>query len=82
MLQDISWFDDHKNSTGALTTRLASDAANVKGVRASFLWVGGVFPFWSPAWDWFSLIGISDYLWENINIRLTHWDITCIVAKV
>ncbi|CAO2617612.1 ATP-dependent translocase ABCB1 [Lemmus lemmus] len=34
--QDISWFDDHKNSTGALTSRLASDAANVKGVRASW----------------------------------------------
>ncbi|XP_013371477.1 PREDICTED: multidrug resistance protein 1-like [Chinchilla lanigera] len=29
--QDVSWFDDHKNSTGALTTRLATDAAQVKG---------------------------------------------------
>ncbi|XP_076422410.1 multidrug resistance protein 2 isoform X2 [Peromyscus maniculatus bairdii] len=35
--QDISWFDDHKNSTGALTTRLASDAANVKGAVGSRL---------------------------------------------
>ncbi|XP_038171334.1 multidrug resistance protein 2 isoform X2 [Arvicola amphibius] len=35
--QDISWFDDHKNSTGALTTRLASDAANVKGAMGSRL---------------------------------------------
>ncbi|KAL8165139.1 UNVERIFIED_CONTAM: Multidrug resistance protein 1, partial [Gekko kuhli] len=28
--QDISWFDDPKNSTGALTTRLANDASQVK----------------------------------------------------
>ena len=28
----MSWFDDSKNTTGALTTRLASDAAQVKGV--------------------------------------------------
>ncbi|GAB1289407.1 Phosphatidylcholine translocator ABCB4 [Apodemus speciosus] len=31
--QDMSWFDDHKNSTGALSTRLATDAAQVQGVR-------------------------------------------------
>ncbi len=30
--QEISWFDDEKNSTGALTTRLAHDAAQVQGV--------------------------------------------------
>uniref|UniRef100_UPI00358F3F7A ATP-dependent translocase ABCB1-like isoform X3 n=1 Tax=Myxine glutinosa TaxID=7769 RepID=UPI00358F3F7A len=30
--QDISWFDDPKNSTGALTTRLATDASDVKGI--------------------------------------------------
>ncbi|XP_069915961.1 phosphatidylcholine translocator ABCB4 isoform X3 [Oryctolagus cuniculus] len=30
--QDMSWFDDHKNSTGALSTRLATDAAQVQGV--------------------------------------------------
>ncbi|XP_029414182.1 multidrug resistance protein 1A isoform X3 [Nannospalax galili] len=30
--QDMSWFDDHKNTTGALTTRLANDAADVKGI--------------------------------------------------
>ncbi|XP_041524049.1 multidrug resistance protein 2 isoform X2 [Microtus oregoni] len=35
--QDMSWFDDHKNSTGALTTRLASDAADVKGAMGSRL---------------------------------------------
>lgn len=35
--QDVSWFDNPKNTTGALTTRLANDAAQVKGVRTSFL---------------------------------------------
>ncbi|NXO51029.1 MDR1 protein, partial [Aramus guarauna] len=29
--QDIGWFDNSKNSTGALTTRLANDASQVKG---------------------------------------------------
>nr|XP_021407324.1 ATP-dependent translocase ABCB1 isoform X1 [Lonchura striata domestica] len=29
--QDMAWFDNPKNSTGALTTRLANDASNVKG---------------------------------------------------
>uniref|UniRef100_A0A8C7A8B6 P-type phospholipid transporter n=1 Tax=Neovison vison TaxID=452646 RepID=A0A8C7A8B6_NEOVI len=29
--QDMSWFDDHKNSTGALSTRLAADASQVQG---------------------------------------------------
>ncbi|EHA97327.1 Multidrug resistance protein 3, partial [Heterocephalus glaber] len=29
--QDVSWFDDHRNSTGALSTRLATDAAQVQG---------------------------------------------------
>ncbi|XP_054636998.1 ATP-dependent translocase ABCB1-like isoform X1 [Dunckerocampus dactyliophorus] len=31
MRQDVGWFDDHKNSVGALTTRLATDAAQVQG---------------------------------------------------
>lgn len=31
-LQDLGWFDNHKNSVGALTTRLATDAAQVQGV--------------------------------------------------
>ncbi|XP_077454038.1 ATP-dependent translocase ABCB1-like [Stigmatopora argus] len=30
--QDLGWFDNHKNSIGALTTRLATDAAQVQGV--------------------------------------------------
>ncbi|XP_059026987.1 phosphatidylcholine translocator ABCB4 isoform X3 [Mustela lutreola] len=30
--QDMSWFDDHKNSTGALSTRLATDASQVQGI--------------------------------------------------
>ncbi|XP_003921213.2 phosphatidylcholine translocator ABCB4 isoform X1 [Saimiri boliviensis] len=35
--QDISWFDDHKNSTGALSTRLATDAAQVQGATGTRL---------------------------------------------
>ncbi|KAG5210221.1 hypothetical protein JEQ12_015415 [Ovis aries] len=35
--QDVSWFDDPKNTTGALTTRLANDAAQVKGAVGSRL---------------------------------------------
>ena len=33
--QDIGWFDMVSNSTGALTTRLATDATLVKTVRPS-----------------------------------------------
>ena len=32
--QEMSWFDRKSNSTGALTTRLATNASEVKGVRA------------------------------------------------
>uniref|UniRef100_A0A8C4R9D5 ATP binding cassette subfamily B member 1 n=1 Tax=Eptatretus burgeri TaxID=7764 RepID=A0A8C4R9D5_EPTBU len=35
--QDISWFDEPKNCTGALTTRLATDASQVKGMTGSRL---------------------------------------------
>ncbi|XP_035109821.3 phosphatidylcholine translocator ABCB4 isoform X6 [Callithrix jacchus] len=35
--QDMSWFDDHKNSTGALSTRLATDAAQVHGATGTRL---------------------------------------------
>ncbi|KAK6491454.1 ATP-dependent translocase ABCB1-like isoform X1 [Huso huso] len=35
--QDLGWFDDPKNSTGALTTRLATDAAQVQGATGSRL---------------------------------------------
>ncbi|XP_038611446.1 ATP-dependent translocase ABCB1 isoform X2 [Tachyglossus aculeatus] len=35
--QDISWFDNSKNSTGALTTRLATDASQVKGATGARL---------------------------------------------
>lgn len=37
--QDIGWFDDRKNSPGALTTRLATDASQVQGVRPGALWI-------------------------------------------
>nr|XP_014352476.1 PREDICTED: multidrug resistance protein 1-like isoform X2 [Latimeria chalumnae] len=35
--QDIAWFDDEKNNTGALTTRLATDASNIKTATGSRL---------------------------------------------
>ncbi|XP_042175264.1 ATP-dependent translocase ABCB1 isoform X1 [Oncorhynchus tshawytscha] len=31
MRQELGWYDSHKNSVGALTTRLATDAAQVQG---------------------------------------------------
>lgn len=34
----MAWFDDSKNSTGALTTRLANDASQVKGVSKILVW--------------------------------------------
>ena len=30
--QEMGWFDEEKHSTGAITTRLAEDAAQVQGV--------------------------------------------------
>ncbi|XP_048341989.1 bile salt export pump isoform X2 [Sphaerodactylus townsendi] len=33
--QDIGWFDDHTNSPGALTTRLATDASQVQGATGT-----------------------------------------------
>ncbi|XP_060076812.1 ATP-dependent translocase ABCB1-like [Ylistrum balloti] len=33
--QEISYFDDHKNNTGALTTRLATEASDVKGASGA-----------------------------------------------
>ncbi|XP_041897010.1 bile salt export pump isoform X3 [Corvus kubaryi] len=35
--QDIGWFDDRKNSPGALTTRLATDASQVQGIASEAL---------------------------------------------
>ena len=31
--QEVGWHDNERNSTGALTTRLANDASQVQGVR-------------------------------------------------
>ncbi|KAM7375230.1 hypothetical protein PAMA_014360 [Pampus argenteus] len=33
--QEIGWFDDHRNSPGALTTRLATDASQVQGATGA-----------------------------------------------
>jgi len=37
--QEVSYFDDHKNTTGALTTRLATDASAIQGATGSRLGV-------------------------------------------
>lgn len=37
MRQDLGWFDNPKNSVGALTTRLATDAAQVQGATGARL---------------------------------------------
>ena len=41
--QDIGWFDLKSNSTGVLSTRLASDAADVKGVSGWTWFVTALF---------------------------------------
>ncbi|XP_029306488.1 bile salt export pump [Cottoperca gobio] len=33
--QEVGWFDDHRNSPGALTTRLATDASQVQGATGT-----------------------------------------------
>ena len=39
--QDMAYFDDPKHSTGALTTRLATDASQVKNVSTyNYLYTG------------------------------------------
>ena len=35
--QDIGWFDNERNSSGALTTRLSSDAGQVQGVSKNYI---------------------------------------------
>uniref|UniRef100_A0A3P8UJZ5 ATP-binding cassette, sub-family B (MDR/TAP), member 4 n=1 Tax=Cynoglossus semilaevis TaxID=244447 RepID=A0A3P8UJZ5_CYNSE len=37
MRQDLGWYDNQKNSVGALTTRLATDAAQVQGATGARL---------------------------------------------
>jgi ATP-binding cassette, subfamily B (MDR/TAP), member 1 len=32
LTQEVAWYDDPKNSTGALCSRLSGDAASVQGV--------------------------------------------------
>ncbi|ELW61688.1 Multidrug resistance protein 2 [Tupaia chinensis] len=43
LYQDIAWFDDKENSTGALTTILATDIAQIQGVCILFLFVNDVW---------------------------------------
>ena len=38
--QEIGWYDEERNSTGALTTRLANDAGQVQGVSTNYCVAG------------------------------------------
>lgn len=42
--QEIGWFDDPRNSPGALTIRLATDASMVQGVSKGF---PGLYPYFT-----------------------------------
>ena len=44
--QEMGWHDDERNSTGALTTRLASDAGEVQGVRCSVAVTKSCYLLW------------------------------------
>ena len=44
--QEIGWFDLKTNSTGHLTTRLATDAAEVKGVKRGLGSGLGLYILW------------------------------------
>ena len=48
--QDISYFDDHRNSTGALCTRLSTDASRVQGCTGVRL--GTVVKNFSAMGEW------------------------------
>lgn len=37
--QDVAYFDDHKHSTGAMTTRLATDGAMVQTVITIYIYI-------------------------------------------
>ena len=63
--QEMGWFDDKFNSTGALTTRLASDAAQVQGATGSRLGV---------------LIQVIFSLILSVAIAFAHsWSLTLII---
>lgn len=37
LIQEMAWFDDEKNSSGSLCSRLSTDAAAVQGVRSGIV---------------------------------------------
>lgn len=50
--QEIGWFDLKANSTGVLSTRLAADAADVKGVRQGRWDKEGGAGGWAMKMEW------------------------------
>lgn len=68
MRQDLGWFDNPKNSVGALTTRLATDAAQVQGAAGARL---------ATLTQNFSNIGIS-----LIIAFIYGWELTLLILAV
>lgn len=77
LCQEIGWFDDHRNSPGALTTRLATDASQVQGVSVHQLLNPDLLPKvtaspirvnWLifPAGNW-----LTD--WNDFELSDKHW---------
>ena len=81
--QEIAWFDQKVNSTGALATRLASDASAVKGVSPKnyvyiathtlrYLLVCFLPDYWNSFWEY-----PSDFWWSCDSY--CHW-ILCLMG--
>jgi len=67
LFQEIAYFDDHNNSTGALTTRLSTEASAVQGVsmlcnyQLAIWQLSGMLNISSPSVDNLLLININGY---------------------
>lgn len=70
--QEIGWFDDPSNSPGALTTRLATDASMVQGVRMMFT---SLFPFFKNHIILRGLISSGNRISDRHDCQRTdqHW---------
>lgn len=67
--QEVGWFDDHRNSPGALTTRLATDASQVQGVsyRLNIKW------FWKVIRAYFQVIVSFKSWWDEIFMKYSSY---------
>ena len=92
--QEMGYFDDHFNTTGALTTRLATDASRVQGATGTRLGVifQSVFAL-GKSFQYFEIRQASDARlpvchwcpWWKQNIRLYSFSLsptTCQFFKI